>query len=124
METQSVQSCLVDADESKLHDTLQRIRDLAVMSAGKVEIPEFRFYFLKTNFHLSKDQLELENLRNRLDEGVGREEIEELAEMVEKEGMKLERDSGVPLFNEIEKLEAKQSGNYSTNFSIFMSFRI
>ena len=66
---------------------------------------------LSTNFQLIKDQLELENLRNRLDEGVGREEIEELAEMVEKEGMKLERDSGVPLFNEIEKLEAKQSGN-------------
>jgi len=78
----------IDADETKLHDALERIRDLAVMSA---------------------DQLELENLRNRLDEGVGRDEIEELADMIEKEGMKLERDSGVPLFNEIEKLEAKQS---------------
>ena len=55
-------------------------------------------------------------MRNRLDEGVGREEIEELAEMVEKEGMKLERDSGVPLFNEIEKLEAKQSGNSRLNY--------
>ena len=29
---------LVDADESKLHDTVQRIRDLAIMSAGKVWI--------------------------------------------------------------------------------------
>ena len=36
MKAQSVKTYSVDADESKLHDAVERIRDLAVMSAGRV----------------------------------------------------------------------------------------